>query len=149
MASLQSTSVTGTLSSTQTATFTGGLRAQELIEDVIDVTQTSNVVTLDYNLGNVFYFTGTQFSANYTVNIANAPATNGRAFVLTFIHTQGATGRRPQTLSIAGVPITLKWAGANAPTPTSSSGRVDVFSFTILYRGSAYESLVTSALDFG
>ena len=130
------------------ATFTGGLRAQEIVEDVIDVTQTSNATTLDYSTGTVFYRTSTNFSANFTVNITNAPTDDGRVFSITLFQTQGATGYRPTTLNINGSGATIKWSDASAPTPTSTNGAVDVFSFTVIRRSGAYEVLATSSLNF-
>lgn len=140
--------ITGALTVSGLATFTGGLRAQEIVEDVIDVTQTSNATTLDYNTGTVFYRTSTNFSANFTVNITNAPTDDGRVFSITLFQTQGATGYRPTTLNINGSGATIKWSGASAPTPTSTNGAVDVFSFTAIRRGGAYEVLATSSLNF-
>ncbi len=130
-------------------TFTGGLRVQELIEDINDVTQSGNAMTLDYTTGTIFYRTSTNFSANFTVNITNAPTTDGRVFGVTLFQTQGATGYRPTTLNINGSAVTIKWSGASAPTPTSTNGRIDVFSFLIIRRSSAYEALVSSSLNFG
>jgi len=130
------------------ATFTGGIRAQEIQEDVVDTTQGSNVIGCDYSLGNIFYRTSTNFSANFTMNITNAPTTDGRVFSVTLFQTQGSTGYRPTTLNINGSGATIKWVGGSAPTPTSSSGAMDVFSFTIIRRGAAYEVLATSTLNF-
>jgi cytoskeletal protein CcmA (bactofilin family) len=130
------------------ATFTGGIRAQEIQEDVVDTTQGSNVIACDYSAGNIFYRTSTNFSANFTMNITNAPTTDGRVFSITLFQTQGSTGYRPTTLNINGSSATIKWVGGSAPTPTSSSGAMDVFSFTVIRRGAAYEVLATSTLNF-
>jgi len=130
------------------ATFTGGIRAQEIQEDVVDTTQGSNVIGCDYSAGNIFYRTSTNFSANFTMNITNAPTTDGRVFSVTLFQTQGSTGYRPTTLNINGSGATIKWVGGTAPTPTSTNGAMDVFSFTIIRRGAAYEVLATSTLNF-
>ena len=130
------------------ATFTGGIRAQEIQEDVVDVTQGSNVIGCDYSAGNIFYRTSTNFSGNFTMNITNAPTTDGRVFSITLFQTQGSTGYRPTTFNINGSSATIKWVGGSAPTPTSTSGAMDVFSFTVIRRGAAYEVLATSTLNF-
>ena len=140
--------VGGNTAFTGSVTITGPLRVQEMVEDVIDISQTSNAVTLDYTTGNIFYDSGATFSANYTVNITNVPIVNGRATVITLIDIQAATGYRPTTLNVNGSAVTIKWAGGTAPTPTSSSGKVDIFTFTLIYRGSAFECFASSALNF-
>ena len=127
--------------------FTGGIRVQEMVEDVVDVSPSTNVYTLDYTTGNIFYSTGA-LSASFTVNMTNVPTDGGRVFTVNLITTQGATGYRPGTLNINGSGVTIKWAGGVTPTPTSSSGKLDIFSFTIIRRGGAYEALVSANLNF-
>ena len=128
-------------------TFTGGIRVQEMVEDIVDVSPTTNTYTLDYTTGNIFYSTGS-LSANFTVNMTNVPTTSGRVFTVNLIVTQGATGYRPGTLNINGSGVTIKWAGGAVPTPTSSSGKLDIFTYTIIRRGSAFEALVSANLNF-
>ena len=132
---------------TGAVTITGPLRVQELVEDVVDVTASGNAVTLDYTLGNVFFEAGS-YSGNMTINITNAPTVNGRATVITYIETQGSTGYYPTTLNVNGSGVTIKWPGGTAPTPTSSSGKIDIFTFTLVYRGGAFTCLASSALNF-
>lgn len=137
------------ITNTGTNTFSGTTNVSELLEDLVDITQTSNVITLDYTVGNVFFFTGTAFSANYTVAITNNPTTDGKIASYTFIHTQSSTGYRPTAISVNGTSITLNFLGAAAPTPTSSAGKVDIFTFTILRRSSTFTAYLTSALNIG
>jgi hypothetical protein len=127
--------------------FTGGIRVQEMVEDVVDVSPSTNTYTLDYTTGNIFYSTGA-LSANFTVNMTNVPTEGGRVFTVNLITTQGATGYIPGTLNINGSGVTIKWAGGVTPTPTSSSDKLDIFSFTIIRRGGAYEALVSANLNF-
>jgi hypothetical protein len=137
----------GAPSFTGTPTFTGGVRVQEMIEDVVDVTHSGNVVTLDYSSGNIFWLTNTP-SANLTANITNAPTDNGRIFTTNFLVTQGATGYYPSTLTINGSGATIKWAAGVVPTPTSSSGKIDLFTFTIVRRSSSYTVFASSNVNF-
>jgi hypothetical protein len=70
------------------------------------------------------------------------------------VQTQGSTGYYPNAFQVAGVQTTggtngIKWVGAAAPTPTSSAGRLDIWSFTLIRRGSAWEVLGSSVLNFG
>jgi hypothetical protein len=132
----------GTPTFSGTVTITAGLRVQELIEDVVDVTHSSNTVTLDYNTGNIFYLTNT-LSANATVAMTNVPSTNGRITTVNLMVPQGATGYIPSTLTVNGTSVTIKWAQGLTPTPTSTSGKIDIFSFTLLYRASAYTAFAS------
>ena len=137
----------GNPSFTGTPTFTGGVRVQEMIEDIVDVTHTSNAMTLDYQNGNIFFLTNT-LSGNATVNITNAPTDNGRTFTVNLLVTQGSTGYIPSVLNINGSSATIRWPENTAPTPTSSSGKIDVFNFTIIRRSSAYVVLANAGLNY-
>jgi len=137
----------GSPSFTGTPTFTGGVRVQEMIEDVVDVSLSSNVATIDYSAGNIFWTTSTP-SDVMTWNITNAPTTDGRVFTINVLVTQGATGRIPTTFTINGSSITIKWAGGTAPTPTSTSGKIDIFTLNIVRRSSTYTLLGSANLNF-
>jgi hypothetical protein len=130
-----------------TPAFTGGIRIQEMIEDVVDIALSSNVASIDYAVGNIFFTTSTP-SAAMTWQITNAPTTDGRVFTINVMVTQGATGYIPTTFTINGNAVTMKWAAGVAPTPTSSNGKIDIFSLTILRRASAYTLLGSANLNF-
>jgi len=137
----------GAPSFTGTPTFTGGVRIQEMIEDVVDIAHSSNVLAIDYSLGNIFFTTNTP-SAALTLQVTNAPTTDGRAFTLNVIVTQGATAYVPTTMTINGNAVTIKWAGNSTPAGTSSNGKIDVFSYTIIRRASAYTVLAQGNSNF-
>jgi hypothetical protein len=141
----------GNASFTGTPTFTGGVRIQEMIEDVVDVSLSGNTATLDYSAGNIFWLTSTP-SANMTWNITNAPTTDGRVFTVNVFVTQGSTGYIPASanLTINGSTPTgnIKWAAGLAPTPTSSSGKIDIFTLVIVRRASSYTVLGSANLNF-
>lgn len=128
-------------------TVTGTARFQEVVEDVVDVAHTSNALTCDYALGNV-YFMATAFTGNGTVNVTNAPTTDGRVFSVTLFVTQGATGYNPTTLNINGSAATIRWNSGSAPTPTSGAGKIDVYTFTLVRRASAWTVLATMVNNF-
>jgi len=138
---------TGNPTFTGTPEFTGGVRIQELVEDVVDVSQSANALTLDYSLGNVFWVSNS-FTGNFTANVTNAPTDNGRAFTVNTFVTQTASGVIPSTLNINGTGTTIRWAAGVTPVPTSTSGKVDVFSFTVVRRSSSYVALGSANLNF-
>ncbi len=148
--------VSGTATFAGDVVITGVLDVQEIRETVIDRnvgTVSANVFTADYSIGNIFYIS-TAPSANFTVNLTNAPTDNGRTISITLVTTQGATGYYPNAFQVAGVQTTggtngIKWVGAAAPTPTSGAGKIDLFNFTLIRRGSAWETLGSSVLNFG
>jgi hypothetical protein len=120
------------------ATFTGGVRVQELIEDVVDVAQSTNQLTVDYNTGNIFYKTGT-FTGDWRPIVTNVPTTDGRVTTLTFIVPQDGTARRPlaNTITINSTNTLINWVGGNTSfTPTAS--KTDIFNFTILRRSGTF-----------
>jgi hypothetical protein len=137
----------GSPSFTGTPTFTGGVRVQEMIEDVVDLALSSNVATIDYSAGNVFWTTSTP-SAAMTWNITNAPTTDGRVFTINVLVTQGSTGYIPSSFTINGSGVTMKWAAGVTPTPTSSSGKIDIFTLTVVRRSSTYTLLGSANFNF-
>ena len=139
--------VTGNSTFTGDVTIAGNLKVQEMSEDVIDVALSSNVAALNYAVGNIFWITTTP-SAAMTWSVTNAPTVNGRTFTITGFVTQGATGYIPSTLNVNGSAVTIKWFGGTSPTPTSSSGKIDIFNFTLIYRGSAFTALGNASVNF-
>jgi len=116
-------------------------------EVVTDYTLASNVLTMDVTNGNVGYI-ATAPTAAMTFNFTNAPTTNGASITASIFVVQGATGYIPSTVQIAGTGQTIKWAGGAAPTPTSSAGKIDVFSFTLIRRSSAWTVLGSALAGF-
>jgi len=138
----------GALTVSGGATFTGTTDVQELRENVVDVTLSSNAGTLDWTAGNIYYI-ATAPTGNMTYNLTNLPATNSKIMTINVLVTQGATGYIPSTFQIGGASQTIRWAGGSAPTPTSSAGKIDIFNFT-LQRTTAGAWIVyaTSSLNF-
>jgi hypothetical protein len=117
-------------------------------EALVATTITSNVAACDWSAGNI-YWIGTAPSANFTVALTNVPTDNNKIMTINVFVTQGATGYIPNALSIAGSAQTIKWTGAAAPTPTSVSGRIDVFTFTLVRISSAWTVLGSANLNWG
>lgn len=141
------TTFNGVVTTSQNVTISGRLDVQEIREDVIDSAIVANVFTADYSSGNIFYLTASP-TANFTVNLTNAPTDNGKSITLTIVVPQGAAGYIPSAFQIAGTGQTLRWANGAAPTPTSSSGKIDMFNFTLIRRASAWTVLGASNLNY-
>jgi hypothetical protein len=138
----------GSLTFSGGASFSGTTDVQELREQVVDVTLTTNAGTLDWTAGNIYYV-ATAPTGNMTFNVTNVPTDNSKIMTINVFVTQGSTGYIPGTFQIGGTSQTIRWAGGSAPTATSSAGKIDVFSFT-MQRTSAGAWLVyaTSSLNF-
>ena len=137
--------ITGNVEFTGTPLFTGGLRVQELIEDMIDVSHSGNAVTLDYSAGNVYYLANTP-SGNMTLNLTNVPTTDGRVFTINYIVAQGGTGYVPSTVNVNGSGQTLRWSLGLTPTPTAN--KIDIFTLSILRRAGGFIVLGSATTNF-
>ena len=136
----------GTVSASS-ASVSGRFDGTSIREVVLDASVSASVVTADYSTGDIFYV-GTAPSSNFTVNLTNAPTDNGKAITVVIFVTQGATGYIPNAVQVAGSAQTIKWANGAAPTPTSSAGKIDIFSFTFVRRSSAWTVFGSSNLGY-
>ena len=135
------------LATTDFVTVADNLKADRISEAITDLTISSDILTFDTAVSNVA-FVATAPTANFTLNVTNAPTTDGRAITVVAFIVQGATGRIPSVLQIAAVGQTIKWQGGAAPTPTSTTGKIDVFSFTLIRRSAAWTVLGSALLAF-
>ena len=94
-------------------------------------TSATGTVVHDCSLGHIFYHTLP--SSNWTVNLTNLNLAVGYATTVTIVIEQGATGYYPNALQIAGNAQPFVWQGNTTPTP--STNRIDVVTFSILYDG--------------
>jgi hypothetical protein len=97
----------------------------EKYQELADATGT---VTHDCSSGHIFYHASPD--ANWTVNLTNLNLSTGYATTITIIIDQGGTGYYPNALQIGGAAQTINWQGNATPTP--STNRQDVVSFSIL-----------------
>ncbi len=132
------------LSATGGVTLSGTVDIQEMRENVVDVTLSANSGTFDWTLGNIYYV-GTAPTGNMTFNFTNVPTDNSKMMSVNVFVTQGSTGYVPTTLQIGGTNQTIRWQDGLTPVPTSSAGKIDVFSFT-LQRTSAGAWIVYGAV---
>jgi hypothetical protein len=135
------------VTSTGNVAISGRIDKTTIRESVADTSVSASVVTADYATGDIFYV-GTAPSSNFTVNLTNAPTDNGKAITVVIFVTQGATGYIPNAVQVAGSAQTIKWANGTAPTPTSSAGKIDIFSFTFVRRSSAWTVFGSSNLGY-
>jgi len=94
----------------------------------------TGIVTHDCSLGHIFYHTSPD--ALFTVNFTNLNLSSGYATALTLIIEQGGTGFIPNSVGIGGVIQTLNWQGNVTPTP--STNRTDVVTFSIINNSGTY-----------
>jgi hypothetical protein len=140
-------SAPGGLTASGTVSLSGTVDIQEMRETIVDVTLASNVGNLDWTAGNIYYI-ATAPTANMTFNLTNLPTDSNKAMTINVIVTQGSTGRIPSTFQIAGTGQTLRWPANIAPTPTSSAGKLDIFTFTLLRTGASWIVLGSYNLNF-
>jgi hypothetical protein len=141
-------STSGALTSSGSATFTGVVDVQDIRENVVDVTLSSNAGTLNWTAGNIYYI-ATAPSGNMTFNVTNVPTDASKIMTINVLTTQGSTGYIPGTFQIGGSAQTIRWSGGSAPTPTSSAGKIDIFSFTMQRTsGGAWIVYGSSSLNF-
>jgi len=145
----------GGLSTSNTATFTGGAvfsgttDVQELREQVVNPSIVSNAATLVWTDGNIFYTDASSAGANITYNVTGVPTDVNKIMTINIFQVQGSTGRIPGAFQIDGAAQTIKWVGGSAPTPTSSAGKIDVFSFTMhRLAGGTWNVYGSSSLNF-
>jgi hypothetical protein len=93
------------------------------------VTSSSGTATLDFETATVFQLTLSEDVSTFTWN--NAP-TSGTAFGFTLKVIQDSTAR---TIAF---PASVDWPGGIAPTLSSGSGDVDVFTFFTIDGGTTY-----------
>jgi hypothetical protein len=97
----------------------------EKFQELADATGT---VTHDCSSGQIFYHSSPD--ANWTVNLTNLNLSSGYATTVTLVIDQSETGYYPNALQIGGSAQTINWQGNATPTPSTS--RQDVVSFSIL-----------------
>ena len=103
----------------------------EKFQTKVDAT---GVVTHDCSSGHIFRHTSPD--ANWTANFTNLNLDSTYATALTLIIAQGATGYYPSAVQIGGSAQTINWQGNATPTP--STNRTDVVTFSIINNSGTY-----------
>lgn len=137
-------SFTGPLTSSGLSTFSNEIALQQIKEKVTDGTISANVLTCDYATGAIFY---TSATANFTLNITNLPVDNGNAMTITVVTSQGGTAGYPNVLQVGGSVQTIKWPNGNT-APSPNINKIDIFTFTLIRRSSAWTVLGSYSLNY-
>ena len=103
----------------------------EKFQSLADATGT---VTHNCSSGHIFYHTSSD--ANWTANFTNLNLTSTYATTVTLVIPQGGTGYYPNAVQIGGAAQTILWQGNTTPTP--STNRTDVVTFSILNNSGTY-----------
>jgi len=135
-----------TLKTDDSLVVAGTIDVQQIREKLTDTTVSTNVMICDYSTGAIFYNT-TSLSGNFTTNITNLPTDNGYTASITIVVSQGGTGYYPNALQIGGVSQTIKWPNGNT-TPTPTSSKIDIFTFTLIRRSDAWTALGSYSLNY-
>jgi len=143
----QNLSVGGSLTATNGVTLSGTVDIQEMRESLVPITLSSNVGTLDWTLGNIYYIS-TSPTGNMTFNLTNVPTDADKVMTINVFVTQGSTGYIPTTFQISGTNQTIRWSGGNAPAGTSSAGKLDIFTFNLLRVGTSWIVIANSNLNY-
>jgi len=120
----------GSIAVTGGMTVSGNVDIQEMREQVVDVALASNTGTLDWTAGNIFYV-GSAPTGAMTFNVTNVPTDTAKMMSINVFVTQGSTGYVPTTFQIGDTNQTIRWQDGLTPIPTSSAGKIDIFSFTM------------------
>jgi hypothetical protein len=139
--------IVGGLNATGGVNLSGTVDIQELRENLVPLSLSSNTGTFDWTLGNIYYIS-TAPTGNMTFNFTNMPTDNDKVMTVNVLVTQGSTGYLPTTVQVAGTNQTLRWPNGQAPVPTSSASKIDIFSFTFIRSGSAWIVFANSNLNY-
>ena len=123
-----------TLSATGNTTITAELTADSYNESKGTVTSSAGSLTIDCHNGNVFSLA---LSENVTSTTFSNPPATGTAFGFSLFVTQDATAR-----TIAW-PAAVAWPSGTAPTLSTTSGDVDIFTFTTFNGGTTWYGIVS------
>jgi len=112
-------------------TMTGLLSSIRLTEQLVSTSHSSNVYTLNYNNGSIFFSTNAP-TANFTVNITNIPTggTNNQ-YTITLLYQASFFGNTASATDTSSATIvsssTPKYIGGTAPSITTNSMVIQTF----------------------
>jgi len=108
-------------------------------EEYIVGTVTTNTLTVDILGSANTTQTVSGLSANFEVAFTNAPTSGTYTIGVALIITQGASAYIPNTCTVNGTSVTIKWLNASAPT--GNANQTDVVNFTLVNNSGTYDVL--------
>ncbi len=110
-------------------------KLQAYSETYNSTTISSGVLAINLNLGTIF---NVNLNANITsITVSNIDATSANSFTL-FLTADGT--QRTVSWTINGTAV--KWPSSLSPTPTSTNGKVDIFSFSTNNGGTTWYGFI-------
>jgi hypothetical protein len=134
------------------STISGGANFDKLLREGVNITagKLSDNTNINLENGMVHLFTTTETTTS-TPNIRynastslNSVMETGDAIAVTII-TTAASGAYSAQLTIDGSAVTENWIGGSAPSDGGTSG-VDIYSYTIIKRGSATYTVIANQI---
>jgi len=108
-------------------------------EEYIVGTVTTNTLTVDILGSANTTQTVSGLSANFEVAFTNAPTSGTYTIGVALIITQGASAYIPNTCTVNGTSVTIKWLNASAPT--GNANQTDLVNFTLVNNSGTYDVL--------
>jgi hypothetical protein len=110
-------------------------------EEYIAGTVTTNTLTVDILGSANTTQTVSGLSANFEVAFTNAPTSGTYTIGVALIITQGASAYIPNTCTVNGTTVSIKWLNASAPT--GNANQKDVVNFTLVNNSGTYDVLAS------
>lgn len=113
---------------------TPGITVKHTAEHMLTVVGNQGNATYDYSSDSANVFFKQAENANFGFQVTNLPTTEDRVYNFVFIVNPSTGGGYPNSLTVNGTGVTIRWAGASAPTPTTG-GNEDIYTIMIVRRG--------------
>jgi hypothetical protein len=136
--------ITGSANVSGNINVTGRLDVQEIRESLSDGSLSSGTLIINYTNGSNTFLSSPD--SNFTINLTNVPTDNNKIINVSVIVSQGATARIPGAFQIDGSVQTIRWVGGI--TPTGTSNKINIFSFTLIRQSNTWVVLAQSSLNF-
>jgi len=126
-----------------TSSFNGdvAIGGKTTLSTVIEKISTANAFTgvVSFSMTNQGIFYVNNPAGDITANFTSVPTTNNRIITPTVILSQSSTARIVSGCQIEGAWQTINWA--NGTTPTGTTGKQDIFGFSLIRSGTAWKVL--------
>ena len=113
---------------------TPGITVKHTAEHMLTVVGNQGNASYDYNSDSANVFFKQQENANFGFNVTNLPTTPDRVYNFVFIVNPSTGSGYPNSLTVNGTGVSIRWAGGSAPTATTG-GNEDIYTIMIARRG--------------